>query len=263
MRLAVLWITVAALCEQSLQLGFARPFYTQFAVGPGIYGTNQVWTLGDVQEVVFDTPWPEYRIEFWQNSLVAGARLSEKPAYQQTQGQKLPQKFNWTVATNELRLSDSPVFFFWLVEVNKSSNAPAKQTSAFFNITEKIGVPHPTPSIGIAPTSTTTSPPRGTATTTAQPTSDDAAQSGTSPTQPATQKTEGLSTGAMAGIGVGVGIAAVSGVVCAVILCLNWRRKKKQDTGPAPPYYSSQMQYKPPPEAGGGTRIFAELPGGG
>lgn len=82
MRLAVLWITVAALCEQSLQLGFARPFYTQFAVGPGIYGTNQVWTLGDVQEVVFDTPWPEYRIEFWQNSLVAGARLSEKPAYQ-------------------------------------------------------------------------------------------------------------------------------------------------------------------------------------
>jgi len=82
MRSTVFWLTVAALCERSLQLGFARPFFTQFAVSPGSYGTNMVWTLGDVELVEFDTPWPEYRIEFWQQSLVAGAKLSNKPVYQ-------------------------------------------------------------------------------------------------------------------------------------------------------------------------------------
>lgn len=82
MRLVPLLLLLGTLCELSYQIGFARPSFVA-PLKTGSYGANMVWGIGDVERIVFDTPWPEYKIEFWQQSLIAGrALLASKPVYQ-------------------------------------------------------------------------------------------------------------------------------------------------------------------------------------
>ncbi|KAK8064954.1 hypothetical protein PG994_007592 [Apiospora phragmitis] len=267
MRLVPLLLLLGTLCELSYQIGFARPSFV-VPVKTGSYGSNMVWNIGDVETILFNTPWPEYKIEFWQQSLIAhGAVLAAKPIYQresptaaassppcvltqpvspETLGQELPQVINWTVSTYELDANDSPVFFFWLREVSDSKDKElSSQSSAFFNITVKPVETTPTttqsPSDKVPTSTSSSSSSSSTASLpssatsgilVSQPTAADNNESpGTAPDQHAPyQQSSGLSTGATAGIGVGVGIAAIAGIACAIMLFLN-RRKGERNPG--------------------------------
>ncbi|KAK8016299.1 hypothetical protein PG993_014488 [Apiospora rasikravindrae] len=314
MRSVLLLLLLGTLCELSYQIGFARPSFV-VPVKTGSYGSNMVWRIGDVEKILFDTPWPEYKIEFWQQSLIApGAVLAKKLIYQretpftaaplppyvltqhillETRGQDLPQVINWTVTTEEFDANDSPVFFFWLREVNDSKGKDLiSQSSAFFNITEKPVEDSPTttqsPS-SKAPTSTssissgsssssTESSPSSTTSgvLVPQPTAADNNQPpGAAPDQhPPYQQSSGLSTGATAGIGVGVGIAAIAGIACAIMLFLNRRKgEKTRGFGPgvssmppfpnqAPQQQQQQPSYYPPQYGMGETFVPNEPPKG-
>lgn len=105
MHLISLLLLLATLCEPSHQDGFTRPTY-HTALKPGKYAGVMVWKVGDVEQIKFNVPWPEYKIEWWQQSLVTeGARVAEKPVYQR----KIPivAAFTATMYTNFIRVSRS------------------------------------------------------------------------------------------------------------------------------------------------------------
>ncbi|KAK8103964.1 uncharacterized protein PG998_010997 [Apiospora kogelbergensis] len=57
---------------------------------------------------------------------------------QETKGQDLPPSFAWTVDPGQFDINDSPVFF-WMKEVSDVKDKKlGSQTSAFFNITDKL-----------------------------------------------------------------------------------------------------------------------------
>ncbi|KAK8122293.1 hypothetical protein PG984_010963 [Apiospora sp. TS-2023a] len=273
MRLVSLLLLLGTLCELSYQIGFARPSFV-VPLKTGSYGANMVWKVGDVERIEFDTPWPEYKIEFWQQSLVAGgALLASKLVYQQARGEQLPQVINWTVSTGDLDASLSPVFFFWLREISDSKDKePASQSSAYFNITERPVEASPTSTQSPSsktPTSTSSSsisslPSTATSDTSiSQPTvTDNNRPSGAASDQNSSyQQPSGLSTGATAGIGVGVGIAAIAAIACAIMVFMNRRKGGERDTGPGSgvssmpplPNQAQQQQQQPyyyPPQYG-------------
>lgn len=264
MRLIFLLVLFGRLLGHSYAFGFARPAWV-VPQRSGSYGGNMVWNVGDVQTVDFDCPWPEYKIELWQQSLVvAGAVVAKKPVYQrkslrqrpchccctdqivgpETLGQVLPQQFNWTVNKYQFDLQDSPVFFFWLKEVSDAKN-PAAQTSAFFNMTERPEEASTSTSLPSSTTSvSTTSIPSNVAI--AEPTAaDEKAPAATQGQQSAEQTPGGLSTGATAGIAAAVGVAAIAATSCVIFLFLRRKKRPKQQRWPEqqqPPssYYPSQ-----------------------
>ncbi|KAK7983925.1 hypothetical protein PG989_011327 [Apiospora arundinis] len=250
MHLISLLLLLATLCEPSHQDGFTRPTY-HTALKPGKYAGVMVWKVGDVEQIKFNVPWPEYKIEWWQQSLVTeGARVAEKPVYQQAKGQDMPQSFDWTVDPGEFNINDSPVFFLWLKEISDMKDKKlGSLTSAFFNITDKavetsstttqpFSTKTSTSSISDASTATSSSskvsPPSSTTSASKPPGAADAASDQSSSNQQSSdqkpsqqQSGGGLSTGAAAGIGVGVGIAALALVACAIMLFMNRRKGER------------------------------------
>ncbi|KAI0427218.1 hypothetical protein F5Y09DRAFT_316944 [Xylaria sp. FL1042] len=195
-------------------------------IGP--YAADSRWPLGSTQAVAFSTPWTEYRVEFWQQELAGGsARQSSHLVYNQTAGEVLPQSFQWIVSTYEFDLSHSPVFFFWLFDYNSDS----QQSSAYFNITtEDTSSTTISSSTTLAPSSTSTVSSITTASTT---TSNDISGVHTSeismPTSSETADTsEGLSTGAKAGVGVGAALGGLLVFGIAGLLYLKRTRSRGQ-----------------------------------
>lgn len=82
MHLILFFLLFAVLLGHSYAFGFARPAWV-VASKHGKYDGNMVWNIGDIETVIFDCSWPEYRIELWQQSLaVDGAVVAKKPVYQ-------------------------------------------------------------------------------------------------------------------------------------------------------------------------------------
>ncbi|KAI1752797.1 hypothetical protein F4782DRAFT_530283 [Xylaria castorea] len=216
MRLLVVFLFSLLSLTHGKDAGFISPTY-QHSSGVA-YGANSRWPLGSTQIVAFSTTWNEYRLEFWQQDLVSGARKSSKFNYTQTAGNELPQSFQWTVQTYELQLSNSPIFFFWLYN---NDNSSLQQSSAYFNITiDGISSASASPSSGLTSMSsvltgsTTTSNVLSSASTSTTPISSPSSTPDTS---------KGLSTGAAAGIGVG---AALGGILLGITGLLYWKRKR-------------------------------------
>ncbi|KAK7985057.1 hypothetical protein PG988_002679 [Apiospora saccharicola] len=275
MRLILFLLLLGTFCELSYQIGFARPAFVVPLKAGG--SPNMLWKIGDVERIEFDTPWLEYTIEFWQQSLLGGgARLASKPVYQlispETRGQELPQVINWTVTTDEFDINDSPTFFFWLKEIRDSKDKkPARQSSAYFNITETPADTSPTtnqfPSTASTATSTTSSeaylPSSSTSNVSVnQPTAtkNNEPSVTASGQRSSNQQSMDLSTGATLSIGAGVGVISLAAIACTVMLFLN-RKKGGRTPGsgsgvlsiPTFPNQTQQQQYQrqqsilPPP----------------
>ncbi|KAI1288912.1 hypothetical protein F5Y03DRAFT_378957 [Xylaria venustula] len=217
---------------QGLGVGFISPIF-QDTSEPGPYAGDYRWPLGSTQVVAFSTPWEEYRVEFWQQSLAGGsARRSSQFSYIQTAGQQIPQSFQWTVQTYELQLSNSPVFFFWLF--NTTDLSKTQQASAYFNITIDEDTPSsktfsttltslPTSMLSGVLTASPTTPTNSSASTSSTPT----------PTFSDTEDAStGISTGAKAGIGLGASLGGLLVLVIAGLLYLKKNRLRGQRQQP-------------------------------
>ncbi|KAH8646646.1 hypothetical protein BX600DRAFT_443634 [Xylariales sp. PMI_506] len=247
---------LAALIRGSAGDGFISPKYESSSIG-GRWDSDSTWALGSSQLIAFQIEWESYRIEFWQQSLAeSSASLSSTLVYNQSVGEDLAQSFYWTTQTYELVLSDSPVFFFWMVN---NENTTESMTSAFFNITVAAASTSST-STGTATSSSTssTSAPTTTGSKTTEGTSTATGSSSATATSVPSMTSSGLSTGAKAGIGVGVGVAALAlvAVFFAYRSCKSQRQSQHQyqpypqatdGSPPLPPYYSGQAEAKDTP----------------
>ncbi|KAI0147218.1 hypothetical protein GGR57DRAFT_263567 [Xylariaceae sp. FL1272] len=219
---------------------FISPKYQSSSKG-GKYGSDDVWSLGSSQLVGFVSTFDAYKIELWQQQFAGSAALADTLVYTQKKGEDKPQSFYWTVQTYELQLSDSPVFFFWLKDLNSS----AQQTSAYFNITVDNGSdPSSSATSKTAITSSTaltTSTIRtlssSISTTTPQSptvsTTDSAPNPSITSASDSTNTTtssKGLSPSAAAGIAVGVSLGAISLLGLAAFAIWKRRRQRKQQT---------------------------------
>ncbi|KAI1261931.1 hypothetical protein F5Y18DRAFT_430702 [Xylariaceae sp. FL1019] len=172
---------------------FVSPKYQLSSKG-GQYGGDDTWPLGSSQLIGFVTTFDAYKIGLWQQDVKGGAALSETLVYTQESGENKPQSVYWIVQTYELRLSDSPVFFFWLMDLNSTE----QQASAYFNITlDNSSDPSTTSASNSANT---------------------------------TKSSKALSPSAAAGIGVGVSLGVVSLLGLAVFAIWRRRRQRKQQT---------------------------------
>ncbi|KAI0970118.1 hypothetical protein F4678DRAFT_480799 [Xylaria arbuscula] len=223
--LAVLLLSLCPITyTQGLGVGFISPVY-QDTTQTGQYAADNRWPLGSTQVVAFSTPWEEYRVELWQQSLAGGsARRSSQFSYIQTAGQQIPQSFQWTVQTYELQLSNSP-------------SSDTQQTSAYFNITIEENSPSSTSSsttLASLPTSTrsgvlTASPP-----TTTTINSSASTPSTPTPTFTGTEDAStGISTGAKAGIGVGASLGGLLVLGIAGLLYLKKKRLREERQQPS------------------------------
>ncbi|KAI0534954.1 hypothetical protein GGR58DRAFT_480961 [Xylaria digitata] len=227
MRFLVLLLFPVLSLSQGQQIGFISPAF-QDTTNTGQYAGNSQWPLGSTQVVAFWTPWEEFRLEFWQQDLAGGARLSSQFSYNQTADEHLPQSFQWTVQTYEFQLSNSPIFFFWLFN---NANSSIQQSSAYFNIT--IG---DTSSTSASPTSRLTPLPTSmpssilTTSTTIPNTLSSASTSSTpiSSSSGTTDVSEGLSAGAKAGIGVGASLGGILVLGITGFVCLKRKRLRSE-----------------------------------
>ncbi|KAI0521372.1 hypothetical protein F5B22DRAFT_596645 [Xylaria bambusicola] len=211
MHLFALLFLPLSFVTQVMGTKFVSPIFQDTAkVGP--YARNGHWPLGSTQVVAFATPWKEYRLELWQQSLAGGsARRSSQFTYKQkANGTILPQSFQWTVQTYELQLSSSPIFFFWLFH----GTSDAQQSSAYFNITVNASPDSETVSRVTPTTSTETSNVVSSISTIVAPTSIPLSSDNVS---------NGLSTGAKAGIGVG---ASLGGILVLIVAGVVFMKRK-------------------------------------
>ncbi|KAI1324869.1 hypothetical protein F5Y16DRAFT_286235 [Xylariaceae sp. FL0255] len=247
---------------------WTSPTYETEATSSSPFSRDSIWPVGSTQVVAFSAPWPEWRLQLWQQALGGGsASLSFEFEYNQTEGEMTPQSFNWQVQPYELQLATSPVFFFWLY-----ANGSQQQSSAYFNITEKDNSSPSTSTSSTSVPATTTSSFSTTATsptTTAFPASSNTPTTSSSSTPNVSQV---LSPGAVAGVGVGasIGGALVLAIVGWFVLRRRkvqreWQRRpelqgsqypKEHQKPPVNPYYqpypveAPAYEYRPPVELG-------------
>ncbi|KAI1186446.1 hypothetical protein F5B17DRAFT_403690 [Nemania serpens] len=209
----------ATLPQLRAQNHFISPTYNSVDQ-TGRYAGNPQWPLGSSQLVAFQATWDDYRIELWQQKLQGGAASLSSSLVYENRGEDLPQSFRWTVQTYELQLSDSPIFLFWLHDNNSS----AQQTSAYFNITIEASSATPTASSTDGRSSVTS------ASTVSTTPSTSATLTATQPPGPSSSgviaTTKGLSTGAAAGIGVGVALGLL--LVASIVGFACFRKRKQR-----------------------------------
>ncbi|KAK1708388.1 hypothetical protein CaCOL14_011032 [Colletotrichum acutatum] len=179
-------------------------FFTAFATaenrfrrppGPGLaydYRDNNVYTIGDVIDLHWDMDYDSARLILWQESVGGGSTLDYIDIVASTSAKSM----NWEVSIKDFpnpKLSN--LYFFELLGPGKE---PANWgvTCHYFNITEAQVTPQPSNTSVATP-------------------------------MPTTEK-EGLSSGAAAGIAVGVTFATVLGM--GMIGWLLWHRRQARRT---------------------------------
>ncbi|KAK1525781.1 uncharacterized protein CCOS01_08199 [Colletotrichum costaricense] len=163
--------------------------------GPGLaydYRDNNAYTIGDIIDLHWDMEYDSARLILWQESVGGGSTLDYIDVVASTSAKSI----NWEVSIKDFpnpKLSN--LYFFELLGPGKE---PANWgvTCHYFNITEAQVIPQPSNNSAATPLPTT--------------------------------KDQGLSSGAAAGIAVGVTFAAVLGV--GTIGWLLWRRRQARKT---------------------------------
>jgi hypothetical protein len=150
----------------------------------------------------------------------------------ETENSDFPQ-FDWSPQIYQMDLNFSNVFFLWLhagVAADQGKPEPISVSSFFFNITNPSSPSSATSTTSTKATASSVYNPQTTSATTAVTTTaaSQPAPTNTSDSTP-DSKSPPLSTGAQAGIGVGVSIAGLAALVCAVLLFIRWKRKHRQD----------------------------------
>ncbi|KAK4137118.1 hypothetical protein BT67DRAFT_95508 [Trichocladium antarcticum] len=233
-RGATLFLTLAAL------LG---PVCAQF-ITP--ITKRQLWRVGDVQTITYNTKFTNYTIALWQQAMAGGSATLGPIVFKTTDGPV--REFDWQVQLYKFDLASSNIFFFWLKEGAASAqgkNGP-NMSSAYFNMTDKA-LPSSSKKTAATTSTTTSAVPSTVASTesstepSTEPSASLSTQSSTreeqsagptpSGTHPATSDTPkssgGLPVGVQAGIGAGVGVIALTCIACAVMW---FRYLKKQQT---------------------------------
>ncbi|KAF2996126.1 hypothetical protein E8E14_002991 [Neopestalotiopsis sp. 37M] len=142
--------------------------------------------------------------------------------------------FNWTVQLYDLDLAASPIFYISLYKDGQNVTDDDYTFSAYFNITEAdasittaTGTVAAATASGSHPAQTAVITPTTTAATDSSGTTSSGGGSIGNSNQG--QSSGGLSTGAQAGIGVGVGISALAAIVCAAALFFYMRRNGRRN----------------------------------
>ncbi|KEY66769.1 hypothetical protein S7711_07551 [Stachybotrys chartarum IBT 7711] len=225
-----------------------------------LYPTNNmVLRVGDLVTVRYHTTFEEYTIALWQLVPAGGGAIEGPLVYETTSGPAA--NFNWTVQYYDFDLVGSNQFFFWLAEGNADRQGDERNpraTSGYFNITDEPAPVEPSTTSTTRLPRTTSSEQRPSstqpATTSEEPTTEAStvptttesssagATSSNAPGQGTGGDTDlnqegsgqgsqsssdgGLPTGALVGIGVGVGVVGISAIV-GVFFWLRYLRKKQ------------------------------------
>ncbi|KAL2129001.1 hypothetical protein VTI74DRAFT_8370 [Chaetomium olivicolor] len=193
---------------------------------------REVWRIGEVHTIHYNTKLTNYTIALWQQAM-AGGSATIGPILVRTENG--PEKeFEWKVQLYDFDLDASNIFFFWLTEGASSNQGTGKtksMSSAYFNITDKplSSSASTTPGATLTTLSTSPSASAPSADAASMTTTEQEQQTGTAPDQTQTStsgSSSGLPVAAQAGIGVGVSIIGLTCIFCAVL----WFRyiKKQQ-----------------------------------
>ncbi|KAI0817245.1 hypothetical protein GGR55DRAFT_619560 [Xylaria sp. FL0064] len=193
------------------------------------FSANLVYPLGTTQTIKFTTIYQNYAINLWQQ--IQGERAATRgPSIFSTEDGAVTQ-FDWQVQLYQFDLSASNVFFLWLTSnsLNDDGSDPMSVTSHYFNISDNSETPgsSTTPrstraALSTQLSSTSLSPSSASRTPTAV-----SPMSTTSETSTISPTAGGLSTGAQAGIGVGVALAGLAIIIIAFLVFRRWRMKPK------------------------------------
>ncbi|KAH8881202.1 hypothetical protein GQ53DRAFT_832550 [Thozetella sp. PMI_491] len=228
------WLLIAALSSVAIAddapCVFRNPSDAQASPGEG-YATNPIEHVGSILSIQWATSsMTNYTIALWQQSL-AGGSANLGPIVFQTTEAAVTQS-DWLVQLYSFRLSDSPIFFFWMREgaANLQGLSGGKAcTSHYFNISSN-------------PASSSSSSSSSASSSATSATSASSSPSSSASNQPGntSDSSGGLSTGAQAGIGVGVGIVGVA-AIAAFVVWYRYIQKKKA----ALDAQQAQAQYAP------------------
>ncbi|KAI1772468.1 hypothetical protein F4818DRAFT_172868 [Hypoxylon cercidicola] len=221
---------------------------------PATYGydrdftENVLWRLGETQSIKFTTTYSSYNIYIYQQDEDESVAAEGSQIYGVLDGGVT--QFDWAVQTYDFDLKTSEVFFLRLWSTDLDSDDPV--TSHYFNITASAASSSSSVS---SPTPTSTSTTVSSSATTSTAIGAAASTSGSLPSATqgpsSTKKAHSLSTGAQAGIGVGVGLAGLIAIAAGVVL---WRRRKNSRRGIPEnqpemvrgPYEEAQLKSPPP-----------------
>ncbi|KAB5546924.1 hypothetical protein GE09DRAFT_1190812 [Coniochaeta sp. 2T2.1] len=200
------------------------------SIGPTIdYSTHPVYTVGQTTELHWITVYSNYSIALWQQHPGGGWATLGPIIYQTFEPSN--DLFNWSVSPLRFNLSDSDIFFLWLypgVATEQGSDAPKDRpsiTSHYFNVTvEEKAVPPASSSS----TSVPSSPSVSVITTSVSVVAPSATEI-TSTKTPSLGHSSALSSGAWAGVGVGVAFLALIFLGGGTLW---YRRRKKQRSQP-------------------------------
>ncbi|KAI3317732.1 hypothetical protein HD806DRAFT_360268 [Xylariaceae sp. AK1471] len=224
---AFLWLATATLLPVTASTSDPGQFFVPPKPGANQdYTNNYIYVVGETQKIKFTTTFQDYTINLWQQSLTQSA-ASRGPSIFSVQDGAVTE-FDWLVQLYQFELSNSNVFFLWLI----SDSDPASVSSHYFNITDRT----PTSSTSTLSLSTVFTPPltpTGLSTTSPVP---PPTPTPTAPT-PAPPPPSVLSTGAQAGIGVGAALAGLAAIIIAIVL---YRRSRQQRTHQPHAYVESQ-----------------------
>ncbi|KAK3935645.1 hypothetical protein QBC46DRAFT_396968 [Diplogelasinospora grovesii] len=179
-----------------------------------------VFVVGDTQLIQWTTTYSNYTVALWQQS-AAGGSATMGPILYQTLGNTITE-FNWTVQLYGFHLAASNVFFFWLhpgQAQDQGNELVPTVPSSYFNITTSRDSVSSSSASSSSATSSSYSSSPSTSISIPTPSSGASQQSGGT-----TQQSSGLPSGALAGIGVGVAVAAIAAIFSAVL----WFRYLKQ-----------------------------------
>ncbi|ROW02557.1 hypothetical protein VPNG_07847 [Cytospora leucostoma] len=247
---------------------FKNPAYVA-KYGSGTYGSNDVWYVGENQEVTYNIlsgddalhDYTQYTIAIWQQDLHKNS-ASRGPVLNSTTYPEVRSAFNWTVNLYDFDLSSSNVFFLWLFNGSASNQGHAgvwSMTSPYFNISDAD------PPNSTADATTTASDQANTSAGLVTTSTSASASSSSKPSSDGSTGGGGLSTGAGIGIGVGVGVAGFSAFVCAVLVVWYKRRESKRgegvpDTNHLQGNATTNEAYKMSPHSSRGPTLYDTRP---
>ncbi|KAI0014949.1 hypothetical protein F4780DRAFT_766204 [Xylariomycetidae sp. FL0641] len=183
------------------------------------YSTNPVWTIGETQTIKFTTIYQNYTIELWQQDVGKPSATAGPIIFQAHNGAVT--QFDWAVQLFSFNLLTSNIFFLWIKPLGEDPDA-LEVTSHYVNFTTEENTASKSSASSKATFSSSST------SSTASPPIIAPASSTSSKASPESGTAEGLSTGAKAGIGVGISLLVIAALGLGVCFFRRSRRKSKE-----------------------------------